>query len=61
MVERICNPEPECSLREEFVFLTQDIELRITVQKSGRDELIENTDDEGRQYSKDNIVERERP
>ena len=61
MIERIHNPLPKGCLGKEEVLLAEDVELRVTIEDAGRDELIENTDDEGRKDGKKDVVQRERP
>jgi hypothetical protein len=57
MVQCVNDPEPESGLCEERVLLTQDIELRVPIQDPGRDELIEDTDDERREDGENNVVQ----
>lgn len=61
MVERIADPLPKCHGREEAVRLSKLIELRVSVQHSGRDELVKDTDDEWRKDSEHDVVERPCP
>lgn len=57
MIERVNNPQPEGGASKESVFLAEHIELRIPVENARRDELVENSDDERRKDSKENVVE----
>lgn len=57
MVQCVHDPEPEGGLCEECILLTQDVELRVPIQDSGRDELIEDSNDERREDSKNDIVQ----
>ena len=61
MIERIHNPLPESCLSKEEVLLAEDVELRVTIEDTGGDELIEDTDDKGRKDGEKHIVQRERP
>ena len=61
MVERIADPKPEGRLRKELVPLPELVQLRVAIQESRGDELIEDTDDEGREDGEDDVVQRERP
>ena len=61
MVERIADPEPKCRLREELVPLPELVQLRVAIQESRGDELVEDTDDEGWEDGEDDVVQRERP
>jgi hypothetical protein len=61
MVDSVRCPHPERLWREEVVLLSKPIELRVPVQHSGADELIEDADDERREEGEDDVVERERP
>ena len=61
VVERVSNPEPECGLGEERVALTEHVQLRVPIQNPSRDELVEDTNDEGRQDGEDDVIHRERP
>ena len=56
MIQRVDNPQPECSLREELILLPEGVQLWVPIQDTGRHELIEYTDDEGRKHRKDDIV-----
>ena len=61
MVQRIRDPEPESGLGEEYILLAQDVELRIPIQDTGRDELVKDTDNERRQDGENDVIERQRP
>ena len=61
MVEGIADPKPECRLREELVPLPELVQLRVAIQESRGDELIEDTNDERREDGEDDVVQRERP
>jgi hypothetical protein len=61
VIKRITYPHPECCLGKEFVLLPKDIKLRIPVQYSGRNKLIEYSNHQGRQNGKDDVVQRQRP
>ena len=61
VVERVSNPEPECGLGEECVALTKHVQLGVPIQNTSRDELVEDTNDEGRQDGEDDVIHRERP
>jgi hypothetical protein len=56
VIECISNPQPECSLGKEGIFLPKDIKLRIPIQYSRGHKLIEDTNDKRRQNSENNIV-----
>lgn len=61
VVEAIGNPAPEGMHLEENTLLTELVELWVTVEQACADELIENTEDEGRQNRKEDVIERQRP
>jgi len=61
VIECIGNPQPECSLGEELVPLPKGIELRVTIQESCRDELIEDTNNKRRQNRENDVVKRQGP
>ena len=56
MIESVGNPHPERCLGKESIFLTEHVQLRISVQDAGGDELIEYTDHKGWQDSEGNVV-----
>lgn len=57
VIERIPDPLPKCSGREELVVLSELIQLWIPVEHSGRHELVEDTDDERGKDGEENVVE----
>jgi hypothetical protein len=57
MEQRISKPHPKCGLREESVFLSERVQLRVSIQYPGRDKLVEDTDDEWRKHGEDNVVQ----
>lgn len=61
MVKSVEEPHPKRGLSEESVLLAKRIQLRVSVQYPRRDELVEDTDDEGREYSEYDVVQREGP
>lgn len=61
MIKRIGDPKPERCAGEEDVLLAEHIELGIPIQDSGRNELVENSDNERRKDSEQNIVEGKGP
>lgn len=61
VIECIADPQPKGRLREELVPLPELVQLRVAIQESRRDELVEDTDDERREDGEDDIVQRERP
>ena len=56
MIERIADPQPKGRLREELVPLPELVQLRVAIQESRGDELIEDTDDERREDGEDDVV-----
>jgi hypothetical protein len=48
VVESVAHPREERVHAEEGALLAKKVELRITVEKSGRDELVKDTHGEGR-------------
>ena len=48
MVESIAHPREERVHAEEGALLAEKVELRITVEKSGRNELVKDSHGEGR-------------
>ena len=61
MIERVHNPLPESCLSKEEVLLAEDVELRVTIEDTGGDELIEDTDEKGRKDGEEYVVQREGP
>ena len=57
MVEAIPNPREKRMHFEEDSFLTKLIQLRISIEESGGDELIEDTHGYGRKQGEKNVVE----
>ena len=55
--QRVPNPQPELGTCEERVLLAEHIELRVPVEDTRGHELIEDTDNEGRQEGEHDIVE----
>lgn len=56
VIEGIADPVEERDWRKEVVLLTELIQLGITVEHARRNKLVEDTDDEGREDGKDDIV-----
>ena len=56
VVQSVTYPEPECSLGKEHILLTEHVELRIPIQYSCGYKLIENTNDQRREHSENDIV-----
>ena len=61
MVETIRNPRPEAVHLKEHAFLTELVKLRISVEKSGRDELVGYTHGERGEESEKDVIERKSP
>lgn len=61
MVERVGHPKPEGLCREEVIPLSEPVELRVALHHPRADELIKDSDYEGRQESEDHVVEGQRP
>ena len=61
MVQSVADPQPELCPREERILLSKHVELRVAVEDSCGDELVENTDDKRRKDGEEDIVQRERP
>lgn len=61
VVERIDDPVCKNPDLEELVLLSNRVELRITVEESRRDELVQDTDDQGWENSVENVVKGQRP
>ena len=61
MIEGINNPLPESSTRKERIPLTKLVQLRVSIQYSSWDELVEDTDNERWEDSEDDVVEGECP
>ena len=61
VVQRVRDPEPEGGFCKERILLTEGVELRVTIQDSGGDELIKDPDDEGRQNGENDVVQGQRP
>lgn len=61
MIESIDDPRPETGDLEKHSFLAQLIELRISIQQSRRDKLLNNSQDERGKHREDDVVERECP
>lgn len=57
MVESVADPLPECHRGKETVGLSELIQLGVPIEHPRGDELVENTDDQRRKDSEDNIVE----
>ena len=56
VVQRVQDPEPESGFREEHIFLTQGVELRVPIQDTCGDELVKDPDDERRQNGENDVV-----
>lgn len=61
VVDGVDNPFAEDADLEEGVALAEVVELRVAVQKAGRDELVEDTEGEGRKNGVEDVVERKSP
>ena len=61
MIEGIPDPIEERDRREEVVLLSELVQLRISIQRASRDELIEDTDDERGKNSEDDVIVGHRP
>ena len=61
VVEGIADPVEERHGREEVVLLPELVQLRVSVEHSGRDELVEDTDNEGWEDREDDVVVGHRP
>ena len=61
MEEAVDDPADKGVVSEKDVLLPKSIELRISVEESRRDELIEDAHGEGRRHGEEDIVEGERP
>lgn len=61
MVKSISYPGEEGVHAEEGAFLAKKIELRVTVEKSGRDKLITDPHCKGGQNCEEDVVEGQRP
>lgn len=61
MVKSVGDPGPKTVFLEKHSFLTELVELGISIEKTGRDVLIANTHGERRQHGEKDVVERERP
>jgi len=57
MVQGIGNPQPERRLGKKLVFLTECIQLGISVQESCRNELVENADYKWWESGEKDIIE----
>jgi len=56
VIERVSDPIEKGDRREEVILLAKLIELGIPVKHASRDELIEDSNDEGRENSEDDVV-----
>lgn len=61
MVQGVTNPKPKRGFCEKLVLLSQDVQLRVSVQEPCRHELIEDSNNKGRQYRKHHVVQGECP
>lgn len=61
MEEPVQNPRPEAVLLEKDTFLALLVKLRVAVQQSSRDVLVEDAYGKWRHNSEEHVVERERP
>ena len=58
VVEAVENPREECVHSEENALLPELVELRVTIEETSRDELIEDTHRDRRRYGEKNVVQR---
>lgn len=61
MEEPIQDPGPEAVFLEEETLLAQLVQLRIPVQQSGGNVLVEDSHGKWRQHGKEHVVEGESP
>lgn len=61
MVKTIGDPSPEVSNSEEYTLLAELIELGISIQQSGGDELIHDAERKWRKNGEDDVEEGQRP
>lgn len=61
MVESVSDPGPEGVHPEESSFLSQSVQLRISIEQSGRDELIEDANGKWWEDREDDVVEGQDP
>ena len=61
VIEGIADPVEERDRGEKVILLSQLIQLRIPIEHSRRDELVEDTNDEWRENGEDHIVESHGP
>ena len=61
VVEAVEDPGEERVHFEKDTLLAELIELRVAVEEAGRDELIEDAEDEGGKDGEENVVEGESP
>lgn len=57
MIKCIGDPLPKRRWCEKAVGLTQTVELWVSVEHSGRNELVKDADDEWRKHGEDDVVE----
>ena len=57
MVETVENPGEEGVHFEEYAFLAEPVELRVSIQEAGGDELVEDTHNKRWEHSEEDIVE----
>ena len=58
MVEAVKNPCEECVHSEKNAFLAKLVELRVAIEETSRNELIEDTHCDRRCYGEKNVVQR---
>jgi hypothetical protein len=61
VVETVCYPAEERMHSEEHTLLTELVELRVSIEQTSRDVLIEDTKNKGRHNCEENVVETHRP
>ena len=57
VIERVCDPGDEGMHFEKGILLSQLIELRVSVQETSRDKLVEYADHQRRGNSEEDVVE----
>jgi hypothetical protein len=61
VVDSVEDPRGEDVHTEEAVSLAERVELRVPVEQAGRNKLVQDTEDERREHSVEDIVEGQRP
>jgi hypothetical protein len=61
VVDGVEDPRRKDAGLEEAVVLAEAVQLRVAVEQAGRDELVQDTEDKGREDRVEDVVKGQRP